>query len=158
MDAIRKITSLASDTASALRKVALPLRNALALSAADERITYKKELCVAVEKSGIAVAYGTRFLSCASVRGMKHYPSAERAYPQPKDVASSAVLAVNEFGAVGAGITLSIPKAWAVIRTAEFPATVRKNLPDVIAYEFDQFVPFTPEEALYDFSVTQRDA
>jgi Tfp pilus assembly protein PilN len=63
-------------------------------------------------------------------------------------------LAVNEFGAVGAGITLSIPKAWAVIRTAEFPAAVKKNLPDVIAYEFDRLVPFNHGEALYDFSIT----
>ncbi|MGD0280864.1 MAG: PilN domain-containing protein [Dissulfurispiraceae bacterium] len=156
MEAIRKINLFASETVSALRKVALPLSNALAFSAADERITYKKELCVAVEKSGIAVAYGTRFLSFVSVRGMKFYPSAERVYPQPKDVASSAVLAVNEFGAVGAGITLSIPKTWAVLRTAEFPAVVRKNLSDVIAYEFDQIVPFSPEEAFYDFSITRE--
>ncbi len=155
METIREITSLASEAASALGKVTQPLRSALSFSVVDERITYKKELCVAVGRSGTAVAYGTRFISSLSVRGLRHYPcTAERAYPQPKDVASSAVLAVNELGAGGAGITLSIPKAWAVVRTAEFPAAVKKNISDVIAYEFDQLVPFSPGEALYDFSIT----
>ncbi len=158
MDAIRKITSAAFNTSAALRKVILPLRNVLAFNLADERITYKKELCVAIERSGVSVAYGTRFLSSVSVKGAKHYPSEDRAYPQPKEAASSVLLAINEFRAAGAGITLSIPKAWAVIKIAEFPVTVKKNLSDVIAYELDRLVPFSPEEAFYDFSITGETA
>ncbi len=154
MEAIKKITSFVFDTASGARKITLPLRNALTFNAADERISYKKELCVAVEKTGVSVAYGTRFLSSLSVKGMKHYPSAEHAYPQPKEVASSVVLAIRELGSVGAGITLSIPKSWAVVKIAEFPVTVKENISDVVTYELDRLVPFSPEEAFYDFLIT----
>ena len=154
MEAIKKITSLAVGAAYGVQKNTLPLRRALTFNAADERISYKKELCVAVEKTGVSVAYGTRFFSSISVRGMKHYPSAENAYPQPKEAASSVVLAMREFGAVGAGITLSIPKSWAVVKIAEFPVTVKENISDVVTYELDRLVPFSPEEAFYDFIIT----
>jgi len=153
MEAIRKITSSVFGTASGLRKITLPLWKALTFNAADDRISYKKELCVAIEKTGVSVAYGTRFLSSVSVKGMKHYQSAEHTYPQPKEAASSVVLAISEFGAAGAGITLSIPKAWAVVKIAEFPATVRENISNVVTYELDRLVPFSPEEAFYDFIV-----
>jgi len=154
MEAIKKITSFVLDTAYGVQKITLPLRNALTFNAADDRISYKKELCVAIEKTGVSVAYGTRFLSSLSVKGMKHYPAAEHAYPQPKEAASSVVLAVRELGAVGAGITLSIPKSWAVVKIAEFPVTVKENISDVVTYELDRLVPFSPEEAFYDFLIT----
>ncbi len=156
MEAIRKITSFVFDTASGVKKITIPLRNALTFSAADERISYKKELCVAIEKTGVSLAYGTRFLSSLSVKGMRHYhySSAEHAYPQPKEAASSVVLAISEFGAVGAGIILSIPKSWAIVRIVEFPVTVKENISDVVTYELDRLFPFSPEEAFYDFIIT----
>jgi len=156
METTRKITSFVSGTASWVREITLPLWTALTFNAADERISFKKELCVAIEKTGVSVAYGTRFLSSLSVKGMKHYPSAEHAFPQPKETASSVVLAVSELGAFGAGITLSIPKSWAVLKIAEFPVTVKENLPGVVTYEFDRLVPFSPEEAFYDFIITDE--
>ncbi len=156
MEAIKKIASFVSGTASGVQKITLPLLNALTFNAADERISYKKELCVAVEKTGVSVACGTRFLSSISVKEMKHYfyPSADHVYPQPKEVASSVVLAIREFRAVGAGINLSIPKSWAVVKSSEFPVTVKENISDVITYELDRLVPFSPEEAFYDFIIT----
>ena len=153
-EAIKKITSFAFGAASGVQKITRPLINALTFNAADDRISYKKELCVSVEKTGVSVAYGTRFLSSISVKGMKCYPSAEHACPQPKEVASSVVLAIRELGAVGAGVTLSIPKSWAVVKIAEFPVTVKENLSDVVTYELDRLVPFSPEDAFYDFIVT----
>ena len=158
MEAIKNITSFVFSAASGAQKITLPLRNVLTFNAADERISYKKELCVAIEKTGVSVAYGTRFLSSLSVKGMKHYPSAEQTFPQPKEAASSAVLAISEFGAVRAGITLSIPKSWAVVKITEFPVTVKKNIADVITYELDRLVPFSPEEAFYDFIITGETA
>jgi hypothetical protein len=155
-EAIRKITSFGFSMASGVQKITLPLWKALTFNAADERISYKKELCIAIEKTGVSVAYGTRLLSSLSVKRIKHYWSAENAYPQPKEAASSAVLAISEFGAVGAGITLSIPKSWAVVKSVEFPVTVRENISNVVTYEFDRLVPFSPEEAFYDFIITDE--
>lgn len=137
-----------------MKKISVPIRNVLTFSAADERISYKKGLCVSIEKTGVSVAYGRRFFSSVSVKRMKHFPSAEHAYPQPKEAASSVVLAIREFGAVGAGITLSVPKSWAVVKIAEFPVTVKENISDVVTYELDRLVPFSPEDAFYDFIIT----
>ena len=156
MEEIKKITSFFLGAASGVQKITLPLINALTFNAADDRISFKKVLSVAVEKTGVSAAYGTRFFSSISVKGMKHYPSAEHAYPHPKEVASSVVLAIREFGAVGAGITLSIPKSWAVVKIAEFPATVKENISSVVTYELDRLVPFSPEEAFYDFIITDE--
>ncbi|MCL5237664.1 MAG: PilN domain-containing protein [Nitrospirae bacterium] len=149
--AIKNLNSMALHSAARLHELSRSLWKVLTFSAADERIAPKKDLCIAIEKSGLSVAYGTRCMSRISIRGARNYRPEGPGYPQPKDVASSAVLAVKEFGAAGAGITLSIPKAWAIIKIAEFPPTVRENLPDVVAYELDRLMPFSPEEALYDF-------
>jgi general secretion pathway protein L len=56
------------------------------------------------------------------------------------------------------GITLSIPKAWVIIKTAEFPSTVQENLANVLSYELDRLTPFSPEDALHDFRILKDDA
>ncbi|MBF0559068.1 MAG: pilus assembly protein PilM [Nitrospirae bacterium] len=154
MDKRSKITSLVLDAAWRAGKIARPLTNILLFSAADEHVSFKKEFCLSLEKGGVSFAYGTRFLSSISIKETKHYPVAEHGdYPQPKEVASLVMLAIKEMGISAGSLTLSIPKAWAVVKTAEFPATVRENLPDVVTYELDRLVPFSAESASYDFMV-----
>lgn len=68
-----------------------------------------------------------------------------------------AVLAMEEFGATGPEVTLSIPRTWTIIKTAEFPSTVMEEIANVVAYEFDRLMPLHPEEALYDFRVLKED-
>ncbi len=48
-------------------------------------------------------------------------------------------------------MTLSLPKAWAVVKTVEYPASVLENISNVVAFELDRITPFTPESAYYDF-------
>ncbi len=158
IEAIRKIGPFIDNTLSWIGRIAVPLRDIFVFSAADDRIALRKALCVAVERSGVSVAYGTRFLSSLTVRGVKHYPSADHAYPLPKEVASAVTLAAKELGVTGAGVTLSIPKAWAIIRSAEFPAAVRENISNAVTYEFDRLLPFKPEEAFYDFTIAGESA
>ncbi|HEX8949125.1 MAG TPA: PilN domain-containing protein [Dissulfurispiraceae bacterium] len=149
----RSLVSVPSLAAARLHALARPLREGLAFSAADERIAPERNLCVTIGEAEVSVAYGTRALSRLRMRGVRNYPSHERGWPQPRDAASAVVLAQREFGAAGAGVTLGIPKAWVITKTVEFPVAVKENLPDVIAYEFDRFMPFGPGEALYDFRV-----
>ena len=65
-------------------------------------------------------------------------------------------LALNDFGAWKADITLSIPKAWAVIKTAEFPLAVKENLSNVVEYELDRITPFGSDDAFFDFRVVDE--
>jgi general secretion pathway protein L len=60
---------------------------------------------------------------------------------------------LKEFDIKKARVALSIPKVWAVYKTAEFPATVRENLADVIRYELDRITPLSADETVYDFRV-----
>ncbi len=155
---IKNIIATASRAASRLHELARPVWRVLSFSAADERISPKRDLCISIEKAGVSAAFGTRSLSRTSIKGAKSYHTAGPDYPLPKDAASSALLAVREFGAAGADITLSIPKSWVIIKTAELPLSVRENLPGVVAYEFDRLMPMSPDEALYDFRVLRENS
>ena len=151
--AIKKLTSFASGSAEKLEGIGGLLWKALIFSPSDEMVLPRKNLSVSLEKGGISVAYGAKLLSRITIKGVKEYSFAEGRYPQPEEVASSLVLARNEFGTARTEVTLSIPKSWAVIKTADFPSTVKENLPAVVAYEMDRLTPFVPEEAFFDFKV-----
>lgn len=150
---IKKLTSLASDSVTKLKGLWTPLRRILAFSLADDLIFPQKNLSVSIDKGSLSIAYGSRFFSRITIKGVKEYFFEEGKYPQPIDLASSLALAANEFGAAGADLTLSIPKAWTIIRTAEFPSTVKENISDVVSYEMDRFIPFSTEDAFFDFRV-----
>jgi Tfp pilus assembly protein PilN len=156
---LKKLTSFTSGSIPRLMQLGSFLQRVLTFSPADDMIFPQKGLSVSIGRGNISVAYGTRFLSGTTVNGAKTYPlEGDSRYPQPEEMVSSLALAVNEFGAPRTGITLSIPKAWTIIRTVEFPSTVKENLASVIAYEMDRITPFTSDEALFDFRVLKEDS
>ena len=155
MTNVKKMTAAASDLGAKLNRIWVPIRRVLTFSPADDMIAPKKNLSVSIDKGNISIAYGSRFLSKISIKGIKQYSFEEDRYPQPEDLLSSLSLAVNEFNASKADITLSIPKAWTIIRTVDFPSTVKENIPDVISYELDRLTPFTAAEAFFDFRVLE---
>lgn len=152
----KKLTSVLSDSFTALKRAWGPVRKVLFFSLADETISPARNVFLSIEGNTISVAYGTRSLSRIKIRGFKQYPFDEK-YPAPETLASSVTLAISALGAAKAEITLGIPKSWAVIKTAEFPATVRDNISDVVSYEMDRLTPFGPEEAFFDFRVLKDD-
>lgn len=156
--AIKKLGSFASGSASRLQNAWELIAKVLTFSPADERVLPKRNLSVAIEKGGISVAYGSRIFSRNVISGAKEYSFAEGKYPQPEEVASSAALSMNEFGISGTEVTLSIPKSWSIIKTAEFPSSVKENLAAAIGYEMDRLTPFTAEEAYFDFKVLRETA
>ncbi len=156
--AIRRMTSFVSDSTLRMGNLLAPAWRMLMLSPADEGISPKKSLCVSVEREGLSIAYGSRFMSRISVNQVRRYPMELWVYPEAEDVASTVSLTVADLKARRAEITLCIPKAWAVIATTELPATVKENLSDVISYELDRITPFSSEEAFFDFRVVGEDA
>ena len=153
---IKKLTSLASDSAARLKTLWGPLRTILSFSLADDAILPAKNVSVSIEKGLVSVAYGSRVFSRIRIKGVKHFPLEDR-YPTPEGLSSSVVLALEELGAPKGDITLSIPKAWAVTKIAEFPSSVKGSIPDVITYELDRLTPFSQDEALYDFSILKEE-
>jgi Tfp pilus assembly protein PilN len=151
--AIRKLTSVAAGSSAKLKDIWMPLQRLLTLSLADDAIAPQKNLSVSLERDRLSVAYGYRFLSRITVKGTREYLFEKGKYPQPEELVSSLALAVNEFGSSRENVTLSIPRAWAIIKTAEFPSTIKENISDVVAYEMDRLTPFMPEEVFYDFRV-----
>lgn len=151
--AIKKI----SGSAAKLKKFSEPLRRILAFSPAEDMLAPKKSLCISIDKAGFSLAYGARFFSKIKLLGFKRYAAEDGRYPQPDSLASSVALALSEFGTAKADITLSLPKEWAVIRTAEYPLAFKENLSEAVSYEMDRLTPFEPEDVFYDFRILKED-
>jgi Tfp pilus assembly protein PilN len=155
---ITKLTTFASSSSTAMRQVLNPLWKILSISAADDAVYPATILSASIDKGSLSVVYGTRVLSQIRVRGIREYSFEEDRYPQPEVFASSLALAINDLGASKVKISLGIPKAWSVIKTAVFPTSVRENLSDVISYELDRLTPFSAGDAFFDFKVLAEDA
>ncbi len=153
--ALRKLTSLVSSSAEKIRTLSGPLIKVLTFSPADDVISPAKNVSVSIGKGILSVVYGARILSRIRIKGAKRYPLEER-FPTPDSLASSLEIALSQLGASKKDITLCVPKAWVVIKTAEFPSTVRETIADVVSYELDRLTPFSPEEAYYDFRILKE--
>jgi Tfp pilus assembly protein PilN len=155
---LKKITTFASASAAFLSRIGRPVWRVLTFSPSDDIISAKKALCVSLEKGSVSVVFGSRFLSKIKIKGSRSYSFEEDRYPQPENFSSSAALAINDLRAAKTDVTLSIPKAWVIIKTVELPSTVKENIADVLSYELDRLTPFSPEDALYDFRILKDDA
>jgi hypothetical protein len=155
--ALQKLVTISSESIARVKRIAEPLRKILFFSLADETILPKRALSLSIEPGHLCTVYGSRFFSRIKVKGARTAPFEEGKYPSPANVASALALARNELKAFRSEITLSIPKAWAVVRLAELPITVKENLADVVSYELDRLTPFTSDNAFYDFRILGED-
>jgi Tfp pilus assembly protein PilN len=153
-----KLTTIASSSSNFLRKLSEPVWKILSFNLADDTIYPARTLSASIGKGLLSAVYGSRFLSRIKIEGIREFSFDEDRFPQPEVFASSLALALNDLGASKAEISLGIPKAWAIIKTAEFPVTVKENLEDVISFELDRLTPLNPEDALYDFKIIGEDA
>lgn len=141
-----------------LKPIGISLGRLLTLSPADDRISFKKTLCLALEKGEVSAAFGSRFFSAIKMKGFKKYPFPEPEYPNPDFLATSLALAAAELKAEGCSLTLCLPKAWAVVQTVDYPSTVLENLSQVIAVELDRITPFPAEGAYFDYAALKEEA
>ena len=150
-------TRLITNAAMKLVPLGRSLQKFLFLSLADDRIAPKRHLSVLLESGGVSVHFHSRFLSRTKEKGTRHYAFEEGAWPAPEYLAASIALAMSGLKATGAQVTLAIPRAWVIVKTAEFPLTVRENLSDVVSFELDRLTPLTPSGAFYDFRILGED-
>jgi len=155
---LQKLIDSSSGSMNKVKGAAGPLWRILTFSLADDLVLPKRSLSVSMEPARLSVVYGSRFLSRIRIKGVRTYPFEEGRYPAPANLASTVALARSELKAFRSEITLTIPKTWAIVRSVEFPDTVKESLVNVISYELDRLTPFTPENALYDYRVlSERD-
>ena len=150
-------SSFIADTARKMSRWSRRLWCFLTLSLADDRIAPRRCLSVVMEAGGVSVVYRSRFLSRTNIRGTRHYPIEEGKFPAPGNLASVVALAASDLKAAGAQVTLVVPKAWAILKTVEFPLGVKENLSNVIGYELDRLTPLSSENALYDYRIIGED-
>ncbi len=155
-EAVNRLSDLVSNVSMTLKRVWVPLSKVLTFSPADDAIYPQKNISISIEKGSFAIVYGSRFFSKIKIKNLKTHSLEENTYPQPEVIASSLALSLHEFGEAKVDVTLSIPKAWAVIRSVEFPVAVKENLSRVISYELDRITPFISDEAFYDYKVIQE--
>jgi Tfp pilus assembly protein PilN len=153
---LQKLTAWASDASAVLRQMGKPAWRILNLSLGDDAISWKRTIGISIEKGGVSIVEATRFLSRIRIRNVRRYPFEEGKVATPENVAGIVSLAVRELKVRNAEICLGIPKAWAIIQSADLPASVKETLPDVVSYELDRLTPFNPDEAFYDFRLLQE--
>ncbi len=151
--AIEKLTGASSDLLAKTEQVRKSVWSFLTMSLTEGVLAPKKSLAVSIERGSLWVVLGSRFLSKIRVRGYRKYSFEEGSYPSPESLASTLELAIKELRASRASISLSMPREWVMVRTAELPSAVKENLAGVIGYELDRLTPFSPEDAYYDFKV-----
>jgi len=135
-----------------------PFWKKLTYNLAEGILSPVKVLSISLEKGGLAVVYGSRFMSKIKIRGSRFYGAEEGKYFQPDRFAKTVSLAIDELKAKKAEATLSVPREWVVIRIVELPSTVKENLASVISYELDRLTPLSADDSLYDFKIlSERD-
>jgi general secretion pathway protein L len=150
-------TTLISGAAAKTSRWGRALWKILSFSLADDPVAPRQDLSVLLESGGVSIVFKSRFLSPMKTRGTRHYPCEAGTYPTPQHLASAVALALNDLKAARAQVTLVIPKAWAIVKTAEFPLTIKENLPAAISHELDRLTPLSPERAFYDFRILTED-
>jgi general secretion pathway protein L len=156
-EAIDKTKFLVTEGAVKISRWWQTIQKILSFSIADERIAPKQCLSAELAMGKVSVAYASRFLSRIKIRGLRQYQYEDDKYPTPENLASAFTLAVRDLKAQKAHVALVIPKAWAIVRTADFPATVRDNISNVVAFELDRLTPLSSERAYYDFRIIAQD-
>lgn len=111
----------------------------------------KRYLAICLERGGVSVACGERFLNRNYLMGSKRYTFEDGGYVTPAGLAATARLAMEELHCRGSGVLLGLPREWFVVRTAELPSVVKENLKNVVAYEIDRLTPLNADDATYDY-------
>lgn len=125
----------------------------LSFSLADNFFSIVRVVCISIEADGIYLVFGTKIFWKISVKYFKKFPLEEDKALTPEYLATVVSRALVEMDAPKVSFVLSIPKAWTIVQTAEFPITVKENLANVISYELDRLTPLTPENAYYGYKI-----
>jgi Tfp pilus assembly protein PilN len=148
--------SFAGNPAQTLTRAWSGLGRILSFNPLIDLVSPKNNMSVSIETGNLSLAYGERSFSRVAIKGTRNYVFEEGKYPQPNDLVASIAKAVREFRVTESDVTLSIPKAWTVVRIVEFPSTIKENISEAISHELDRITPYHADEALFDFKILKE--
>ncbi len=87
------------------------------------------------------------------------YPIQENIHAEEKSTAISELIKgfLRENRLSPASVFLGIPRRNVILRYLELPITVKENLRETLGYELEKYVPFSPEDAYFDFQIVSED-
>jgi Tfp pilus assembly protein PilN len=141
---------------AALKRIGAPLMKALSYTPFEE-IFPSTALCISISQGRLDLLQAKRSLSKYRISAYKSFGFGEDVFPSPDDVATSAAVAMKEFGLKRADVILLVPRSWIIFKSAGLPAAAEDNLRNVIVYEFDRFTPFSAPDAMYDYHSDKED-
>ncbi|PKN35744.1 MAG: hypothetical protein CVU61_02670 [Deltaproteobacteria bacterium HGW-Deltaproteobacteria-19] len=112
-----------------------------------------KSICISIEKGSISIVNGSRFLSVYTVKHFTKYPVEEDRYPRPDEIVDAVQANARELSNQPIRTIIVIPAEWVFKRAADFPITIKENVPDAVRFELDRLTPLSPEDAYYDYHV-----
>ncbi len=130
----------------------------------------RRRVFIGLDKDSLSVVYASQFLGKSKIHVCRKYAyerkpqeNVGRKYlyqdgqlPKPDNVVSTLDHFFREYGVENAKVILSIPKAWTIYRTADFPIAVLENVHDVIAYELDRLMSLASDNAYFDFKIIDQ--
>jgi hypothetical protein len=139
----------------------------------NERFFFpQKRILVALDKDSLSFVYGSSFFGRSRIFACRKYTyerksleNISRKYvyqdgqiPKPEVVASVLTHFISESNARSVKVILSLPKAWTIHRTVEFPVTILESLEEVISYELDRLLCLNSENAYIDYRVVRKNS
>jgi hypothetical protein len=134
------------------------LRKVLFLSLGHDALWPQKAIAVVIEKKGFTLLQGVRVFSAIRAGTPRSFQFPEDGYPLPEVVAANIRRALDDSAPGPKEVTLVIPRTWTMARGVALPSTVKENLSQAVAFEFDRLTPIVADQALYDFSPVREEA
>jgi Tfp pilus assembly protein PilN len=80
---------------------------------------------------------------------------------KPKEERESEIIGmtqgfINTQGLSKDNVTLALPRERALVKVIELPSAAKENLRKVLEYELGKYIPFSPDEALFDFQILEE--
>lgn len=153
----KEIQTFSVSLISGISKAGWLLWKILTFSFSDINAFWKNNICVSISIGSFSIAYGSIFLSRIRIKDVKVFPFENSRYPEPESFAANVLSSMHELKANKTDLTLSIPKEWVIIQSAEFPLAVKSDISNAVLYELDRLTPICPENALYDFKILKEE-
>jgi Tfp pilus assembly protein PilN len=112
---------------------------------------------IALGSQGVACAYISKQLLRLSVRHCQTFPLPEGPDSGRQKALSDALTTfLQRLPRIPDCVVVSLPRQEAVARHLTLPMTAKSTIPEVMQYELERLVPFSPEEVFYDYLLWEQ--
>src|SRR4030043_1702493 len=116
---------------------------------------FQSSLGIDLRRDRIILSHMKKSLNRVSVAASEVFPLTGEKPREEKDaeVINTIQRFINSHNVSKENVVLALPREKAFTKLIEIPSAARENLRKVIEYELVKHIPFTPEDAIFDFQV-----